>query len=590
MAKKLLLSIFIAANLSFSLAAQTTSQVSAFGDDLVATDALGRTLPTFEKAGPEKPNHYVGLFYWLWHTKLRNESASDYNIVESLKQNPERTDWQYADYYWSEPELGYYRSNDKYVMQKHLNQFCLLGIDFLYLDFTNSVINNQELHTFIKVIQEMKAKGYTPPTLVPFFNHKPIHKIEQFYNEFFLNKAYADCWFIYQGKPLVLSPVEHPTDTVINAAFTWRKMWALFPKTENKDSTWRFFDHYPLSPAYHNGKLEQVAVAKSVGAPLWDNHLHGGSSSTSQFIPTYDKYWNCKETGTGLFFDEQWKDAHKLQAPILCITGWNEWKAGAWPASKELVEQKFKFQNRVLKVGEDYFVDEFNEEFNRDIEPQKGGYTDNFFYQLAAHLRLYKGMKKQEEASPSQKIKMDGQFDEWKNISPKFLDFEGELKNRDNEGAPLGTHYTNATARNDIVESRVSYDNKNIYFYVKTAVALTPWNNKNWMLLYIDSDCNKQTGWEGYDFIVNLDVISANKTTLKHYANGNWEAAANCTYKVTTNEMEIAVPANQLKTGAKPQFYFHWTDNVQKLNDINEFFINGESAPERRYNYHYIAK
>lgn len=579
--------LFAATAFSTGLIAQTTPQCSAFGDPLVATDALGRELPSFEEMGPEKPNHYVGLFYWLWHGDMRNNSTTDYNITKSLQQTENRTDWQFADYYWAEPELGYYRSSDEYVLQKHLNQFCLLGIDFLYLDFTNSLVDAKELHLLLKLVKEMKAKGYTPPTLVPFFNNEPIPKIEQFYKEFYLNKEYADCWFIYQGKPLVLSPEEHPTSSVINKSFTWRKMWAAFPKTEEYNTQWRFFDHHPLSPAYHEGKLEQAVVAKGVGAPIWDNHLYGGTSSTSQYTPKYDKDWKCKDTGTGLFFEEQWNEAHAIQAPILCITGWNEWKAGAWPAGKDLVDAKFKFRNQLLKEGEYYFVDEFNEEFNRDLEPQAGSYTDNYFYQLAAHLRKYKGMKKQEEASPSKQVKIDGQFAEWQNVYPIFKDFVGELKNRDCLGAPKGTHYINTTMRNDIVESRVTYDKRMVYFYVKTTQTMTSWKDKNWMLLYIDSDKSKKTGWEGYDFIINLDVLSATKTTLKHYADGRWDTVASCEYRVVGNEMEIAVPLKQLQLSRQPNLYFHWADHIQKLNDINEFFVNGESAPERRYNYHY---
>ena len=54
--------------------------------------------------------------------------------------------------------------------------------------------------------------------------------------------------------------------------------------------------------------------------------------------------------------------------------------------------------------------------------------------------------------------------------------------------------------------------------------------------------------------------------------------------------MEIAVPKKLLGQGDRPDFYFHWADNIRKPDDIVEFFLNGESAPERRYNYHYKAK
>ena len=156
--------------------------IQPLGDQLVATDALGRELPTYEEVGGLKADRYVGLFYWLWHGNLRNESTTDYNVTEALKKDPTRTKWQFADYYWAEPELGYYRSIDEYALQKHLNLFCLIGIDFLYLDFTNAVIDNRELHVLLSLILDMKQRGYNPPRIVPFFNHEPIPKIEQFYS------------------------------------------------------------------------------------------------------------------------------------------------------------------------------------------------------------------------------------------------------------------------------------------------------------------------------------------------------------------------------------------------------------------------
>ena len=34
-------------------------------DDWVATDALGRKLPTFEECGPVKKDRFVGMFYFM---------------------------------------------------------------------------------------------------------------------------------------------------------------------------------------------------------------------------------------------------------------------------------------------------------------------------------------------------------------------------------------------------------------------------------------------------------------------------------------------------------------------------------------------
>ena len=50
--------------------------------------------------------------------------------------------------------------------------------------------------------------------------------------------------------------------------------------------------------------------------------------------------------------------------------------------------------------------------------------------------------------------------------------------------------------------------------------------------------------------------------------------------------LEIRVPRTLInQTGKDILFYFHWADNIQKLNDITEFFIYGDSAPYRKFNY-----
>jgi len=576
-------------------------QVASFDDGLVATDALGRELPLYEEAGDIRPNHYVGLFYWLWHRTLRNQSEEewDYNVTLSNRKDPGRMDWQYADYYWAKPELGYYKSTDKYVLQKHINLFCLLGIDFLFLDFTNNMKDTAELTALLEVIEEFRAKGYNPPRLVPFFNAgvdeggKPYSYIRKYYDMFVKDGKHAESWFIYKGKPLILSPVVHP-DEDIASAFTWRKMWAAFPKDEEHSTMWRFYDSYESSPPApaldENGQVEQMVVSKGIGAPLWSGMTYGGGSSTSKHVPVYNEYLLCEDTGKGLFFDEQASEALKVQPPVLCVTGWNEWIAGAWHANKDHAGAKMKFRGVPVNEGDYYFVDEFNEEFNRDFEPQENPeYSDNFYYQLAGFLRRYKGMAPRHKASGPKRISLKGDFSQWDKVSPSFKDFAGELRNRDSKGAPKGTEYFNSTARNDFEEMKVAYDRRNVYFYVKTAGDISP-REGNWMLLYIDADRDKTTGWEGYDYSLNMEVLSDDVTTLKARKGNSWETVCECSYVLKGDRMMVSVPRKALGLdGTKPSFYFHWVDNTATLDDIREFFVNGDSAPERRYNFWYEA-
>src|ERR1700754_2783465 len=60
-------------SLSFCLVAnaqETTKQRDLYSDTWVATDALGRTMPLINLAGPVKTDHkrVVGIFYITWHS------------------------------------------------------------------------------------------------------------------------------------------------------------------------------------------------------------------------------------------------------------------------------------------------------------------------------------------------------------------------------------------------------------------------------------------------------------------------------------------------------------------------------------------
>jgi len=244
------------------------------------------------------------------------------------------------------------------------------------------------------------------------------------------------------------------------------------------------------------------------------------------------------------------------------------------------------------------FVDQYNQEYSRDIEPMKGGHSDTYYYQMISNIRKFKGMRKPQKTSCAKTINIDGTFDEWKDVAPEYRDTLGDNAHRNFRGYGK-THYTNTTGRNDIIASKVAVDKKNIYFYVKTNGKLSPYTDKNWMMLFIDADQNKSSGWEGFDYLINSGVIDAQKTTIKSTSSGwNWNECGKLKYKVSGNEMEIAVPRKMLNMersvfdifGSEINFDFHWADNIQKDNDIIEFSISGDSAPNRRFDYRYKNK
>src|SRR5699024_5477186 len=122
------------------------------------------------------------------------------------------------------------------------------------------------------------------------------------------------------------------------------------------------------------------------------------------------------------------------------ITGWNEWSAGKQVMGKNIQKELLKWNfypgahlgkaGEVLKTGDSYFIDQYNQEYSRDIEPMKDGHTDNYYYQMMANIRRYKGVRKQRRASSAKTINIDGDFSQWDSVKPEFRDHKYDTYHR----------------------------------------------------------------------------------------------------------------------------------------------------------------
>lgn len=255
------------------------------------------------------------------------------------------------------------------------------------------------------------------------------------------------------------------------------------------------------------------------------------------------------------------------------VTGWNEWTAGRYSRPGRPV----------------VFVDQFDQEYSRDIEPVKGLHADDYYYQLVANVRRYKGVRPIPTASAARTIDLSAAFDQWQTVTPAFAAHAFNNVHRDFGAGAL--HYANSTGRNDLTLMKVARDATNVYFYARTRDAISPATDPNWMLLLIDADRNTKTGWEGYDFIVNR-TVEGSQTWLEQNTGGwNWKKIARVALKVQGNELMLAVPrgALALPAGGEMAFDFKWWDNPQDPGDIMDAYLSGDAAPEGRFNFRYIA-
>ncbi len=547
----------------------------------VATDALGRTLPGYAEVGDIRPDKRVGMFYYVW---VGNHTPRVYNISEILKQDPADRSWGGVSefHFWGEPEVGYYHASDPWVIRRDMQMLAHAGVDFIFFDVTNALTYPDTVRQVCEVIRHMRTEGIAAPDICYLTNSKSGRTMNTVYDELYSRKLYSDLWFHWQGKPLLMGDVnDSELRPEVRDFFTIKRSWVGNGKPQKDYWSWLCFSPQGYGYSESRDQPEQVSVTTA----FHPENPHGKSYHAGQQPPVNEAYLT-DFTGQGLYFEEQWSHALKIDPQIVMVTQWNEWLAQRFIWDEAKANRKQSFGGRPIRVGDSYFVDVFSCEFNRDISPMKGGYTDNYYYQLVSNIRKYKGMARPPVRSKPVPIEIDGHFNDWNSVTPVYFDPLGDTLHRNFRGTDPKTIYTNNTGRNDIIESRLAIFDDNIFFYVKTRDPITSWPDANWMLLLIDADQNKSTGWEGYDLLVNRAPKSALRTTLDAWVDGQWRRVADIEMAYAANQMELRVPLNAVPQIALASgFDFKWADNPQHLNDISAFFVDGDAAPDRRFNY-----
>ena len=711
-------------------------------DTWVATDALGRTVPSAGEVGPPRPNKTVGMFYFLTFDHGLN---GPYDNTQILKAHPEAMAdvhdpaWGPPNeaHHWGEPLMGYYVSDDEWVLRKHAQMLANAGVDMVIFDNSNAVTYDKARNTLCRVWEDVRRRGGNTPQiafLCPFGDGGGMggSTLGELYDTLYKPNLYPDLWFRWEGKPLVLAypsyadsasqsqaaahqPAELTRDGALGQTFTadrpftavggefptWNTVgsgmtlslyaagpggrllarqafaavadnatvllgagrtlppgryrlemsrpvgrigwWSyagdvydggeatdgetplagdralkiryageapavtLSPGAPSKTQEtaaqrartirdfftfrtpiapydvanpppggWAWLQNYPQAPQTSpTGAVEQITVgvaqnynARTHLAPMsfpgaFGRSYHDGQTDTR---PNAVRY--------GLNFAEQWRRALQVDPPFVFVTGWNEWTAG------------FYSEWAGYKAPPPIFVDEFSEEYSRDIEPMAGGHGDDYYYQLVSAVRRYKGARPVPPATP-RTLPLGDDFSAWRGVEPEYRDAAGDTAHRNAPGFGHAGPYVNATGRNDIVAAKVSYDARNVYFYVRTASKMTPRTDPDWMLLYLNVDGDAKTGWLGYDFVVNR-YAGAATTSLERNVGGKyaWQPAAKVQYHVSGSEMEIAIPRAALGLVAGPATIdFKWADHCFAKGDWTDFTLNGDAAPDDRFSY-----
>jgi hypothetical protein len=546
-------------------------------DAWVATDGLGRAVYQGKDVAYPRPDRTVGIFYFLANHVPNGPIYDNTKIIAANPTNPQYGPYG-AAHWWGEPWLGYYQSNDPTVIRKHMEMLSNAGVDVIVFDNTNGPTYPDVYLPLCQILETMRGQGIRTPQIAFFTGHGAWKTLE---HDFYSRGLYRNLWFQWKGKPLMMVHLENgdTLPTGFRDEFSIRESWAWTPSAwfgDGRDK-WPWLDNYPQNYGWHEDPKKPEEVAVTVGQHATSSI---GRSSDHQHEPPVDDLRLTSKTPDGVCFAQQFERALKIDPEFIFITGWNE-----WTATRFRQEQPGIMAGKPEPAGGSFFVDEYNAEFSRDIEPAKGLLQDDYYYQMVSFIRRYKGARQDPPVSQKH-IEISGSFNAWRSVQPVYLDATGDPVSRDNPGWGA-ERYTNRTGRNDIVEARVAYDHRNLYFYVKTAQPLTNSKDASWMLLFLNVGGGYSKGWLGYDFVADR-AVGAKTTSLERNESGiyRWQLATHLRYRKNGSELMVEIPRSAVHLPASGGVIdFKWADNIQQTGDPSDFSLNGDSAPDDRFNY-----
>ncbi len=557
-------------------------------NNIAATDALGRV---FVSGDTENKERYVGMFYFLWLGI--SGSGTVYDISDLLENDPDSL-WSVAGgnsaspmgayHFWGKPLFGYYRSDDEWVIRKHMEMFIYAGLDFLCFDTTNAVTYPNVVAKIFEVLYDYQQQGFKVPKIMYYTNTNSLVTMKSLYNDVYQNAKYAQyssLWFAPNGKPMIVGakneliedygsdgePIYKEEYKDIAEYFEIKySQWPGKNKTFYKDGfPWIDFS-YPQRN--HNGVMS-VSVAQHITVRMSDGDSNWGRG--------YDRTTFKNESSRaveGLNYQSEWDTVLKNPEAvnIAFLTGWNEWIA-------------------IKQRGSDnmpYFVDTFNMEYSRDMEPMEGGYGDNFYLQTIKNIREYKYTSPKHYKyilnSPS------GISDEAWEISSSYRDPIGDCKQRNSRGYDSRTTYTDSSGRNDIQSVKVTHDDKYLYVLIGCASDITTRlaNDTAFMNVYIGTNRSAKYKYGDYNFVINRSLTGGKASVERIDGVNKYTSVGSAECWQSGNNLMLKVSLSSLGLSAENcSILFKVTDNVLPSEDFSSFYTTGDCAPIGRLSYSY---
>ena len=575
--------------------------IDNYADTWTATNAYGLRLADYEETGGVKAgNHEVGMFYHDWH--LHNSKA--YIASEIIAKHPEAKD----DYnnsawptngpaWWDEPVYGFYDDTDYWHYRKSAELMADAGVDVVFLDYTNGdSIYVKGLDVMMRAYHDAREDGVNVPKISGYLQMGSTlpnrwRMLKAIYFNLCYNKYYKDLWYYWDKKPLMIQNGYAENVKAANADdaeevalanelvnfFTFRETGNRWKGDTTQNKYWHWLVNYP-QPEWgytENGRTECVNLGMAINESYLYKETRVGVFSEEytkgkSYTEAFGEDYRPEAVHEGYFFREQASRVLEIDPEFCFIDGWNEYNTAR---------------------GRDYygvpnaFIDLYDDEKSRDFEPTKGEVKDDYYNILVDFIRKYKGVRPAPVASAETAININGGADQWANVLPEYINDYGAYE-RDALGYKdydTGENYVYKTeVVNSISRAKVARDADNLYFYAVCESDINMRDN-NSMNLYLNTDRNYPTGWEGYDYVVSNGKVYK-------FADGSFDKTEVGTAEFAVSGKTITVKIPKALIGYNTELEFKWTDNIDAKGDLMLFYTEGNAAPVGRFNYLYTEK
>ena len=289
-------------------------------------------------AKPVPPSErLVGIAYTTWHHRLP---------------------WQDV---WGEPELGFYRSDDRAVIRQHAEWLADAGVDFIWIDWSNNVDYTpgetpnpvfDMIEGSVKVLFDEYAKLSEHPKISIFLgvtgapeaatDGRLQKKADQVYRDYVSNPVYRPLLQDHLGKPLLVvyvntpSPWQEGVPQWNDDRFTVRWMTGYVteqtalrtPNLVSRFGYWSWEDRGLQTYTVHEGHPESMVITAS--------QRRQSEPGEAGYIPEAPR-------NDGKTFHAQWERAREIGPRFAMVVSWNEWVLSEQPSpevSKDIEPSK----------------------------------------------------------------------------------------------------------------------------------------------------------------------------------------------------------------------------------------------------------